>query len=119
MRGNEMRWRKRWIAWLGLAFLAFSLLLSWSCESKEKYAGKYVAVEGGSPKEEDIFLELKPSGEGIWVVGDQDVTFSWYIKKGDLRVNTKEGGVLVGKIKEDTFRITLPGQGEMLFKKSQ
>lgn len=114
-----MRWRKGWVTLPGLALLAFFLLLSWSCESKERYAGKYTAVEEGSAKQEDIFLELKPNGEGIWVVGDQEVTFSWYIKKGDLRVNTKEGGVLVGKIKDNTFRITMPGQREMLFKKSQ
>lgn len=114
-----MRWKKRWITLPGLALLAFSLLLSWSCESKERYAGKYTAVEQGSPEQGEIFLELKPNGEGIWVVGDQEVTFSWYIKKGDLRVNTKEGGVLVGKIKDNTFRITLPGQREMLFEKSQ
>jgi len=114
-----MKRKKRWITLPGLVFLFFSLLLSWSCESKERYAGKYTVVEGGSPKQEEVFLELKPNGEGIWVVGTQEVTFSWYIKKGDLRVNTKEGGVLVGKIKDDTFRITVPGRGEMLFKKSQ
>jgi hypothetical protein len=113
-----MKRKKGWIAWPSLAFLAFSLLLTWSCESKEKYAGKYAAVQENAPVKEDIFLELKPNGEGIWVVGMQEVTFSWYIKKGDLRVNTKEGGVLVGKIKDDTFTITLPGQGKMLFKKS-
>ena len=114
-----MRWKKRWITLPGLVVLAFSLLLSWSCESRDKYAGKYIAIQEGSPKQEEIFLELKPTGEGIWVVGTQEVTFSWYIKKGDLRVNTKEGGVLVGKIKDNTFRITMPGQREMLFKKSQ
>jgi hypothetical protein len=119
MRGNEMRWKKRWITLPGLVLLAFSLLLSWSCESREKYAGKYVAAQENAPDKEEIFLELKPNGEGIWVVGTQEVTFSWYIKKGDLRINTKEGGVLVGKIKEDTFTITLPGRGKMLFRKSQ
>ena len=99
--------------------MAFSLLLSWSCESKERHAGKCTVVEGGSPRQEEVFLELKPIGEGIWVVGAQEVIFRWYIKKGDLRINTKEGGVLVGKIKEDTLRITVPGKGEMLFKKAR
>jgi hypothetical protein len=111
--------KKRWITWAGLVLLAFSLLLSWSCESKERYAGTYAAVQEDSPKQEDIFLQLKPNGDGSWVVGAQEVTFQWYIKKGDLRINTKEGGVLVGKIKEDTFRITVPGKGEMLFKKAR
>jgi hypothetical protein len=115
MRGNEMRRKKRWITRSGLALLAFSLLLSWSCESKAKYAGTYTAVE---KNHKEIFLELKPNGDGVWVAGAQEVTFSWYIKKGDLRINTKEGGVLVGKISGDTFTITLPGEGEMRFKKT-
>jgi hypothetical protein len=40
-------------------------------------------------------------------------------KGGDLRVNTKEGGVLVGKIEGNTIRITLPMRGEIVFSKSQ
>jgi hypothetical protein len=113
-----MRRKKGWITRPGLALLAFSLVLSGSCETKAKHAGTYTAVEKGASNHEEIFLELKPNGDGIWVVGAQEITFSWYIKKGDLRINTREGGVLVGKISGDTFRITLPGQGEMRFKKA-
>ena len=96
-----------WLFCLSLAFC-------FSCESKDKYAGKYVA----STKEE-IFLDLKPSGEGSWALGDKEATFSWYIKGGDLRVNTKDGGVLVGKIEGNTIRITLPARGEIAFTKAQ
>ena len=95
------------------------LILAWSCESKEKYAGKYVAVTKGAPAKEEIYIELKPSGEGLWGVGDKEVSFSWYIKGGDLRVNTKEGGVLVGKIEGKTIKMTLPARGEMLFEKAR
>jgi len=106
--------KRRSYTTLGMWLFCLSLAFCISCESKDKYAGKYVA----STKEE-IFLDLKPSGEGSWALGDREVTFSWYIKGGDLRVNTKEGGVLVGKIEGNTIRITLPARGEIVFTKSQ
>lgn len=97
------------------------LLLLLSCESKERYAGVYKALPNETVKQE-IILELKANGEGLWRVGSKDV-FSetpvvWYLKHGDLRVNTKEGGVIVGKIKEDTIQMTLPALGPLTFRKS-
>ena len=114
-----MKAKKTMTTTIGLVLMVFSLLFTWSCESKEKYAGKYVAVDKEAPKQEEIYLELKPNGEGLWVVGDKEVSFSWYMKGGDLRVNTKEGGVLVGKMEGSTIKITLPTRGEIVFNKSQ
>ena len=111
--------RRRSVTAIGMWLLCLSLAFCVSCESKEKYAGKYVAVQKDPSTKEEIYLELKPSGEGSWIVGDKEVSFSWYIKGGDLRVNTKEGGVLVGKIEGNTIRITLPVRGEMVLKKTQ
>jgi hypothetical protein len=106
--------KRRSVATIGVWLFCLSLAFCFSCESKDKYAGKYVA----STKEE-ILLELKPSGEGNWALGDKEVSFSWYIKGGDLRINTREGGVLVGKIEGNTIRVTLPARGEIVFNKSQ
>ncbi len=96
-----------------MLFLCVAICLS--CESKDKYAGTYQAKDVRG----EVHVELKPSGEGVWIAGTQEVSFSWYIKGGDLRINTKEGGVLVGKIEGDSIRITLPVRGEMLLKKTQ
>ena len=101
--------------------IVLCLLLLLSCQGKERYGGVYKAVPNGTVKEE-IILELKANGEGLWRVGSKDV-FSetpvvWYLKHGDLRVNTKEGGVIVGKIKEDTIQMTLPALGPLTFRKS-
>jgi hypothetical protein len=52
-------------------------------------------------------------------VGSEEVTFAWYIKRGELRVNTKGGGVIVGKIDKDTIELTLPNANTMIFKKVQ
>jgi hypothetical protein len=88
-----------------------------SCESREKIAGTYRAEAGGSPTEKEVILELRENGEGTWRRGNDEVPFSWYLEAGELRLNTKGGGVLVGKKQEDTLRISLPGGKTLSFKK--
>jgi hypothetical protein len=114
-----MALKRRTVTAIGMGLLCVCVAFVVSCESKEKYAGKYTAVSKDPSKKETISLELKPSGEGSWALGDKEVSFSWYIKGGDLRVNTKEGGVLVGKIEGNTIKITLPVRGEIVFTKTQ
>ena len=110
----------RWVA--GLLVLLMLLL---SCESKDKYVGVYKAVQE-SAKQREIILELKENGDGLWRVGTDEtkgtfveIPFAWYIKRGDLRVNTKAGGVIVGKIDKDTIHMTLPGSKALTFTKTQ
>jgi len=93
-----------------------------SCESKDKYVGVYKAVQE-SPNQREIILELKENGDGLWKVGTEgtfvEVPFAWYIKRGDLRLNTKAGGVIVGKIDKDTIHLTLPGSKALTFRKTR
>ena len=112
---NEMTPRKKTIWTLGVSLLCLVLALCPACESKDKYAGTY-AAQG---KTGEVRMDLKDSGQGIWIAGNQEVSFSWHIKRGDLRINTKEGGVIVGKIEGSTIKISLPGQKELLFKRVQ
>jgi len=112
---NEMALRKRTTWTLGVSLLCLLLALCLACESKDKYAGTY-AAQG---KTGEVRMELKASGDGIWIAGNQEISFSWHIKAGDLRINTKEGGVIVGKIEGSAFKISLPGQKELLFKTDQ
>ena len=112
---NDMTVLKR-TAWpLGVSLLCLILALGAACESKDKYAGTY-AAQG---KTGEVRMELKASGEGLWIAGNQEVSFSWHIKAGDLRINTKEGGVIVGKIEGSDIKINLPGQKELVFKRAQ
>jgi hypothetical protein len=111
----------RWMA--GLFVLLMFLL---SCESKDKYVGVYQAQATSSAKQGVTILELKANGDGLWKVGSRKVTgtfvevpFTWHIKRGDLRVYTKKGGVIVGKIEKDTIQITLPGSRALTFRKTQ
>ena len=85
-----------------------------ACESSDQYAGTY-AAQG---KTGEVRMELKSNGQGAWIAGSQEVPFSWHIKSGDLRINTKEGGVIVGKIKGSAITISLPGDRELVFKKA-
>jgi hypothetical protein len=110
-----MAQNKRSVRVMGVWLLGLCLAICLSCESKDKYAGTYETKD----KRGEIRIELKPNGDGVWIAGTQEVSFSWYIKGGDLRVNTKEGGVLVGKFEGNAIRITLPVRGEMVLKKTQ
>ena len=103
--------------------LCMLLVFLLSCESKDRYAGVYKAAGGETTKQEEIVLELKANGEGLWRVGSKDV-FSeipvvWYIRHGELRINTRAGGVIVGKMEKDTVQISLPSFGPLTFRKTQ
>jgi hypothetical protein len=102
-----------------LLSLCLILALTLSCESKDKYAGVYKAEAKDTPKQAEITVELKANGDGLWRVGGEEVAFSWDIKQGELRVNTKGGGVIVGKIGNDTIQLTLPNMKTLTFKKMQ
>jgi hypothetical protein len=99
--------------------LCLVMIVVFGCESKDKYAGVYKAQAQAPAKQAEIVVELKANGDGFWRVGSEEVTFAWYIKRGELRVNTKGGGVIVGKIDKDTIELTLPNANTMIFKKVQ
>jgi hypothetical protein len=109
--------RSRYLGQGWLFGLCLVVILLFGCESEDKYAGVYKAQAADSTKQAEIVLELKANGDGLWRVGSEEVTFAWYIKGGELRVNTKGGGVIVGKIDKNTIQITLPGSKTMTFKK--
>lgn len=98
--------------WMSLLCLLLALCLS--CDSKDRLAGTYEAKD----RPGEVRLELKASGEGIWISGTREVPFSWYIKSGEFRIHAKEGGVIVGDIQGDTIKIKIPGQKEMVFQKA-
>jgi len=81
--------------------------------------GTYRAETKESAKQAEVLVELKANGEGTWKMGEEEVPFSWYLKRGELRVNTKGGGVIVGTIDKDVIHMTLPGTGGLSFKKVQ
>jgi hypothetical protein len=110
--------------WMICLFMLLMFILA--CESKDKYVGVYEAQEASSAKQGVTILDLKANGDGLWKVSSRKVTgtfvevpFTWHIKRGDLRVHTRAGGVIVGKIDKDTIQITLPGSRALTFRKTQ
>lgn len=102
--------------WLSLCLL---LVLLNSCGSKDQFIGTYKAEAGDGPKRAEMVIELKANGAGIWRVSDEDISFAWDLKGGELRVYTKGGGVIVGTIEKDTIQISLPGFKTMSFKRTR
>ena len=99
--------------------LCLLLILMVSCGSNEQFIGTYKAEVNDSQKQAATVLEVKANGAGIWRAGDEEVPFSWYIKGGEFRVNTKGGGVIVGAIENDVIHITFPDSKTLSFKKTQ
>jgi len=97
------------------AFLCVLLISFFSCTSKAEFAGIYRTDPAASQIQTE--LELKEDGEGIWRVGDNEETFSWYVKGDQIRLNTRKGGVIVAKIHGDTLDITLTPGKVLSFKK--
>ena len=102
---------------LFVACLVYAFALS--CDSHERLAGTYEAQVEESSKQYGAYIELKIGGTGLWVSGDEEVEFKWKAIDGELRLNTKGGGVLVGRVKGDLIEIKLPGAKVMAFKKKE
>ena len=97
--------------------LVFSLLLAMSCQDRGRLSGRYAA--GGDENQDSltISLELMANGQGSWSIEEDNVSFKWELRKGEIWLHTKSGGVIVGKIVGETIKITLPALGEYDFKK--
>jgi hypothetical protein len=102
-----------------LRLLLFSLLLAamTGCGRGTPHAGTYVAEINGSPHHHETTLELKETGVGVLRVGTSQVTFSWDVKGNGLRLNTRNGGVVVGSLDNGVIHISLPGSKELFFKR--
>ena len=87
------------------------------CGPSSAHVGTYIAEIKASPHHHEATLELKETGVGVWRVGDDEVTFSLYVKGNELRLNTKNGGVIVGSLDKGVIHVTLPGSQELFFKK--
>jgi hypothetical protein len=88
-----------------------------ACESRDGYIGTYRAEADKLPKQTEMIMELKANGDGAWKMGDEEIPFTWYVKSGELRINTKGGGVIVGSTASNAIQVTLPGTGLLHFKK--
>lgn len=87
-----------------------------ACPPPERYEGTYVEVESENSNHPAI-VELKDGSEGIYQNQEQEVSFRWSVKGREIRFHTKEGGIVLGEINNDTLTVTLPTGRVMTFKK--
>jgi len=115
MGGNILKPEKLTV----LRVLAACLLMfgGFACNSIDNYAGKYQAVDITESGKKINHIELMENGEGAWTCCDGEVLFTWYVKNKELRINTKEGGIMVGKLENSSFTIALPGKKILTFVK--
>ncbi len=97
--------------------LVVFVILMLSCEDSERLVGKYQAEAIESGESSLLFLELMPNGQGSWSTEEDNVSFKWEIRENAIRLHTKSGGVIIGKIVGETIEINLPGVSEYCFKK--
>ena len=87
------------------------------CGTRTPQIGTYTSVTTDTRVHRESTLELKEAGVGVWRVGDDEVTFSWYAKGNELRFHTKSGGVIVGYLDNEVIHVTIPGSQDFCFKK--
>ena len=110
---KRLQWLRR--GWAILLFLF--VFIPHGCDSAKRYTGTYVAMSEGEPSQLETVIELKDDDNGVWTTNENEVPFRWSAKGKEIRLHTKEGGVITGKIADDTITVTLPGDKMMTFKK--
>jgi hypothetical protein len=99
-------------------FLLVLALLLGACSKEKDFIGTYQPVPGSPPEYAGVSVELKKGGEGIRrVQGGADQAFQWVVKRGEMRIHTSSGGVIVAKPQGDLFEVRFPGRQVVCFKK--
>ena len=98
-----------------IIFIFFIMIFSFTCDNRQKYTGLYRAEEGGFQQESETTIELKEDGQGVWIVDDDEASFSWGINGKEIRLHTKTGGIIKGIIKNDGIEIMLPNSETVFF----
>jgi hypothetical protein len=93
------------------------MIFAFSCAQEDVYEGIYKAQDGEASKYAGSQIELMEKGRATWRALDDEVSFRWEVKDSEIWLSTKSGGIIIGKIHDDTIEVTLPGAKTMSFKK--
>jgi len=101
-------------------FLVFSILFAalQGCGDTTVVTGEYVAELDGNQGQK-ISLQLEPGGQGSWTTDDDRISFGWESHAGEIRLHTKTGGVIEGRLLHGDIEFTIPGAGRVVFKKTR
>ena len=97
---------------LPVVLLLMALALCACTRDKDSVAGTYAAHNGDT----EITLNLKENGTGTWSTDLDEIQFKWSVRKdGRLWLHTREGGVIQGRIADQSITLALPGVPDLLF----
>jgi hypothetical protein len=97
---------------LTVILLLMALTLCACARGKDTVAGTYAAKNGDT----EIVLNLKENGTGTWSTDLDEIRFKWSVRKdGRLWLHTREGGVIQGRIADESITLALPGVPDLLF----
>jgi hypothetical protein len=88
-----------------------------SCDSRQTYIGTYLAADAGGGPCEPTVVDLRENGEGTWTCNHEEVTFTWHVKDGEIRIHTREGGIMTGTLTKNGFLLRMPLETELRFEK--
>ncbi len=97
--------------------LCLVLMLTFACAEEEEFVGIYRATKNNPPEHAKVVVELKANGTGIRRGLGEVLTFEWDVKGNEIRIYTKGGGTVMGKVQKGELEITLPGPKVYYFKK--
>lgn len=95
--------------------LLLSLILFAGCENRSPFMGRYTgegSEEGAVPT---VVLELKEAGQGSWETEDETVPFRWDSAGDEIRLYTKAGGIVQGRLVGECLWVSLPSAGTVRF----
>jgi hypothetical protein len=99
------------------AAICLLMVFAFSCSQEDVYEGIYKSQDVKASKYAGSQIELMEEGRAIWRALDDEVSFRWEVKDSEIWLSTKSGGIIIGKIHDDTIEVTLPGAKTMSFKK--
>jgi len=99
-------------AWLPALLLIG--LLSWACESKLSWEGRYAGQLGQGPAG-SVTLVLQAGGKGHWTAEQESTPLRWEERSGALWLHLKTGGVMVARPVpgQQALTLELPGVGSI------
>lgn len=102
MTVRERSWKTTWT-------LLLFLILFAGCENRSAFMGKYTAEgdEGGGVP--TVVLELAEAGRGSWTAEGETVPFRWDSAGDEIRLHTKAGGIVQGRLVGERLSVSLPG----------
>ena len=93
-----------------IACAVFISLFIFSCYQEDRSTGIYAPHGETPPEHAATSMELKENGIGIWRIRNDEASFRWDVRGDEIRLHTKAGGVIVGKIQGNTLELTLQGK---------